>query len=145
MNKKAQPVALATLSGLFLLLDQGLKFLARTNQGFQWTVFDGWLGWEYLANPGVAFGLPIPNTIILFITPLILLGLFTLYGKKKRSPWYSAGLFLIVFGAVSNYIDRILFGVTIDYLRFFTSIINIADVMIVLGAGLLIMNEGKKR
>ena len=33
-----------------------------------------------------------------------------------------------------HFIDRILFSATIDYLRIFTGVINIADILIVLGA-----------
>ena len=42
-------------------------------------------------------------------------------------------LILIISGALSNFIDRILFGATIDYIRIFTGVINLADVMIVVG------------
>jgi len=38
-----------------------------------------------------------------------------------------------------------LLGITIDYFRIITSIFNIADVMIIVGAGLLIIEEYKNK
>jgi len=48
-------------------------------------------------------------------------------------------------GALSNLIDRVLFSITIDYLRIFTSVINIADIMIVAGVVLLVLSEISKK
>jgi len=56
---------------------------------------------------------------------------------------YHISLGLILFGALSNYIDRVLFGATIDYIRLFTAVINLADVMIVGGVGLLLVKSYK--
>lgn len=144
MYHKGHTIAAVIIGGLFLLADQWLKFFARTNPFFDWQP-SRWFGWDYFENPGVAFGLPIPNAVLLIITPIILLGLAWWFGKKKRDRRYVLGFSLILFGAISNYIDRMLFGVTIDYLRFFTSVINLADVMIVCGAGLLLLCETNKK
>ena len=67
------------------------------------------------------------------------------HNNKKRTLLFSFGIYLIVAGAISNLIDRILFTITIDYFRIVTSIINLADVMIVVGAGMLIFVEMKKK
>lgn len=156
-------------SGLFLLLDQILKYFARLNPDYTYYLWRPWLGWEYFGNTGVAFSLPIPNWLIIIFTPFILLGLiFWFMSLRGSAHWRSRSnpkevgdcfatlrsarndrltlaIFLILAGALSNYFDRILFGVTIDYLRILTSIINLADVMIVGGVILLLMkNENKK-
>lgn len=51
------------------------------------------------------------------------------------------GASLLIAGALSNLIDRTVYGFTIDYIRMFTSIFNLADLSIVVGAILLLKNE----
>ena len=82
---------------------------------------------------------------MIFVTPLILLGLAVLLLKTFHKQPNCAGAYvLIIGGAVSNYIDRVLFGFTIDYIRLFTGVINIGDIMIIIGAILLILYEKKE-
>ncbi len=131
--------------GLFLIvLDQLLKYSARRHPTYTWYIIDPWLGWELFLNPGIAFGLPFPNTILLIVTPLIVFGLSLCIITKAISRRAMAGLMLIIAGAISNYIDRMLFVATIDYIRIATSIINLADFYIVLGAILLIPPKKNK-
>ena len=137
------------IGGFFLLADQLLKSVARTNPDFEYYIIGKWLGWEYMANPGIAFSLPFPNWLLVLITPLIIFGLIVWLIKlssKKSSISYLLSLILIIFGALSNFIDRVLFAATIDYLRVLTGVINLADVGIVAGAGMLVVEGwGTKR
>ena len=101
-----------------------------------------WLGWEYFANHGIAFSLPIPNAFLIIVTPFILLGILLLLPKQKRLlPAF--GLILVTAGAISNFIDRLLYGVTIDYLHIATSVFNLGDVVIVVGAILFASKQRK--
>lgn len=132
-------LVISITSGFFLFfLDQTLKVFARAHPTFAWYLWQPWLGWEYFANPGVAFGLPIPNALLIIITPLILLYLLHLLFTKPQSWSMKWGITLIVTGALSNFIDRVVFGVTIDYIRILTSVLNLGDLMIVVGAMLLL-------
>ena len=147
-NQKIRIIIFLLISGFFLFVDQFLKYFARNNTDFTYYLYKPWLGWEYFTNSGIAFSLPFPNAILIIFTPLIILGLAILLikqCKKKKSctSLFSLGLLLIIFGAISNFIDRIIFEVTIDYIRLITSVINIADVMIVFGAGLVVFGEWK--
>ncbi|PIZ94568.1 MAG: hypothetical protein COX81_03265 [Candidatus Magasanikbacteria bacterium CG_4_10_14_0_2_um_filter_37_12] len=145
MGKKIHLTNMVLLGGFFLLLDQYLKHLARTNPDHAYYLWKNWLGWEYFTNPGIAFSLPFPNILLIIITPLIIIGLFHFLSKvKNKNSSFYLGILLIVAGAISNLIDRVIFSTTIDYLRIFTSIINTADVMIVLGAIILVLNSSKK-
>lgn len=141
---------LVGMGGFFLLVDQILKFFARSEPDFEYHIFGKWLGWEYLANPGIAFSLPFPNWLLVLITPIIILGL-VLWSIKAWSKnhvshiTYHISLILIISGALSNFIDRILFSATIDYLLVFTGVINLADVMIVVGAGMMIVGGFRRR
>lgn len=124
--------------GLFLILtDQTLKYLARTNQaaGLTWKNL---IGWEFFANSGIAFNIPFPAIVLNILTPLIIFYLIVLLLKSDKNKFRFLALTLIISGALSNYLDRILFGVTIDYLRFFTSIINLADIIILIGVVILL-------
>lgn len=144
MKIKDHLISYTLISGLFLLLDQVLKYLARTNSDFTFYLWKPILGWEYFANPGIAFSIPIPNWLIILITPIILILFIGLILKsKKKTKIFYFSLFLIIAGAISNFIDRILFSATIDYLRILTGIINLADVMIVVGTGIILWREWK--
>ncbi|MBP9760781.1 MAG: signal peptidase II [Candidatus Magasanikbacteria bacterium] len=130
------------ISGFFLFLDQVCKYLVRQDVSFAWYIIDHIFGWEYFANPGVAFGIPIPNTVIIILTPLLLFGLLYYFIHTTHTNCVSIlGGSLIILGAISNFIDRVLFGVTIDYIRIFTSVANIADGMIIAGVLLFLYDQ----
>jgi len=146
IRPKAHVIIPIIISGFFLLIDQLLKFLARTNSTNTGYIWKPWLGWEYFENIGIAFGLPLPQIITLIVSPIIILGIIIWWIKKIQETFlFYLGNALIIGGALSNLIDRILFSITIDYFRFFTSVINIADIMIVTGVVLLASNEINKK
>lgn len=144
--KGSRPIAcvLVGMGGFFLLIDQLLKWVARSEPDFQYYIFGKWLGWEYMANPGIAFSLPFPNWLVVLVTPPIIFGMILWLMKsfqKKSSISYFLSLIFIISGALSNFIDRVLFAATIDYLRILTGVINLADVMIVAGVGMLLLRK----
>lgn len=143
--KKKVHVIISIISGLFLILDQWLKFFASSNPYFTKYLIDPWLGWSYFKNPGIAFGIPVPQVVIIPITLIILISAFWYLLHKEKNTLSTLYIILIIFGAISNLIDRILFSATIDYLRIITSVINLADVMIIVGAFLLLLEEIKKK
>ncbi|MEK7632944.1 MAG: signal peptidase II [Patescibacteria group bacterium] len=86
-------------------------------------------------NPGITFDIPVPISIVAFVTVGILLFLI-----DRASASYSSdsavtlSAIAVIAGATNNLVDRIVHGFTTDYLMFFsTSIINGSDVLIVLG------------
>ena len=129
------------VGGFLFLVDQVLKYLARVNPDFAYYIWKPWFGWEVFLNNGIAFSLPFPNWLIILITPVLLLLLIVWARDKKRGQLFYFGVSLIVAGAVSNFVDRVLWGATIDYLRILTGVINLADVGIVIGASLLLIKE----
>ncbi|MBT4120877.1 MAG: signal peptidase II [Candidatus Magasanikbacteria bacterium] len=146
MKNKIRLTIYIFVSGFFLFLDQVLKYFARSNSEFSFYVWKNWLGWEYFENAGIAFSIPFPGWLVVLLTPIVLLLVFVWIGKmKNKNHWVYLATFLIFSGAISNFIDRILFGFTIDYLRLFTGVINIADVVIVVGAGILVLGELRRR
>ncbi len=137
---------IAILGGIFLLLDQGLKYLANTYPSFSLYIWKPWFGWEFFPNPGIAFSLPFPQFILIIGTPIVLFWLYYIIIKEeKKNRLAMPGLIFIVYGALSNFIDRLMFGYTIDYLRIFTGIINLADIMIIIGVVALLLGEKHRK
>lgn len=144
--KKTVPLVLLA-NGLFFVLDQYFKFVARTSPEFTLYLWKPWLGWEYFENLGIAFSAPVPQIATLLLTPIIV-AMVLVYAYKKRkqgSVLLFLGVSLIITGALSNLVDRLLLHVTIDYLRVLTMVINVADVMIVSGAGIVLLSEKRNK
>lgn len=133
------------ISGLFLLLDQIIKYFFVHHPQFSWYLIKPWLGLEYFENPGIAFGLQVPNFLILLLTPFVLLIILLFFFKNSPSSKKSWALALLLAGAISNFTDRIFFDFTVDYIRIFTSILNIADILIVVGVLLLALDEIREK
>lgn len=136
-DRKNQLVRAVFTSLGLVTIDQLCKALALRVPDFSFYLINPWLGWEFFLNPGVAFGIPIPGQVMTMITPPIVIFLFWQLTKKYNEPktLFSelCGLVLIIFGAASNLIDRMVINYTVDYLRLFYSVINLADIMIVCG------------
>lgn len=92
----------------------------------------GTVRFELFENPGIAFSLPVPLSIVTPLTAVLLLGIS--YGlitiKDTRSRLFLTSAFL---GATSNLIDRLLHNFTTDYIIIHRLAINIADILIVIG------------
>jgi len=65
--------------------------------------------------------------------------------KENKNKFLFLSWCLILNGAVSNLIDRIAYGYVVDYFDFVTGIINIADVMIVVGLGIYLFTSLKPK
>ena len=95
---------------------------------------------QAVRNSGIAFGINLPNfiLIILFIiTSLILvpwlIKLWTIGQHLQASL-----VWLIILGASSNIIDRIKFGFVVDYINLkIWPVFNIADIIIVISVAVL--------
>lgn len=130
------------VGGLFVLIDLIFKQLAL----FFWTkpifLFDN-IGWTPTLNPGIAFSLPMHNFLTIFLTVLTLLFFVYLLTQTKIF-LANFGLILTIFGAVSNLLDRIFYQHIIDYLQFYISVFNIADILIVVGVGLYLLSFNRR-
>lgn len=106
----------------------------------------GWrfFGFERFHNMGIAFGIPLP---LWLVVPLTFLFLITLAIWVKKIDTSTAKLaFLVIFvGALSNAFDRVTYGFTIDYLRVINAIINIADLFVIIGIGLLVSEQSSTK
>lgn len=92
-------------------------------------------------NPELKVGLLIIFPVIVMMIMLIV----TLF-EAKQNNWVLFGLTLIIGGGLSNLLDRILYGSVTDFLHldlviFKTGIFNVADMSILLGAGIVIYHS----
>ena len=124
-------------NGLFLLTDQILKWEAF----YHWTtpnLIFPYFGWQLFLNKGVAFGLPLSNSLTIAITlPMIGLIAYLLYKELTKKESFTPNLLLawsmVLVGSVSNLLDRIVYHQVIDYFIIGTAIINISDILIIGG------------
>ncbi|MDO8499060.1 MAG: signal peptidase II [bacterium] len=132
MKPGARTVILFAVNGLFLLLDRIFKIKALLDQGsdarFNYQLF----AWHPFFNYGVAFGIRLPPLLTICSTVAVIILLVILVYRDSR-PTSRFALSIIITGAISNLYDRIAFGYTVDYLSFFTAVINFADIGIVTG------------
>lgn len=95
---------------------------------------------RYSANPDMAFGIPMPKVAILGLTLAVLLVVSYYFVKFYRdariaSVWAAN---LIIWGAVSNFYDRLKYGHVVDYINFGNlTVFNISDALIVVGVVIL--------
>ncbi len=140
-------------SGFFVGLDQTCKYLSL-HAWNEPNLINHWLGWRPFLNPGIAFSLPLPNWLIISLSVPIISLLFSLFLKHWRlahisvshpvSSLYLWAIALLCGGALSNLFDRIVYHHTVDYIMIFTSIFNIADLLILLGGVLYYANFSKR-
>ena len=126
----------------FLLLDQFVKYLVRTNMelGKSFPIIFGIFHLTYIENPGAAFGILANRRLLFLLLTIIIVGvMFYLYfqlRQKKSLTAFSLGL--VISGALGNFIDRFFRGTVTDLfdLRIWP-IFNIADICICVGLALL--------
>lgn len=132
---------------IIILLDQIIKiYISNTLYNSSKVLIKGLLNFTYVENIGGAFGIG-NNVIILIIvnTILILLLLKFITSKiNEISTHLLVPITSIVAGGIGNLIDRIFKGYVIDYIDinplFKYPIFNFADMCIVLGSALVIIN-----
>lgn len=130
---------LATLA--FFVLDRWLKSLVLS--GYHNRIIS--VNYNY----HMAFGLKLINQnwliwLIVFILLILIFGIVKLYRVAQPSSRliHIFGFTLIAAGAISNLWDRLVYGYVVDCINLdFWPIFNLADVMIVIGAGVVLLVE----
>ena len=139
-------------AALILILDQILKFLFYNKELLKenFILIKGVL---YIVPPsqnqGIVFGL-LQNYGRFFIIPSLVIVTFILFSYLKtdnKQTLLQWGILLILAGALSNLIDRLIYGCVIDYLLLnkFPYSFNLADSSILAGVGLIMINIVKNK
>jgi len=128
---------------IVFLLDQGSKLAVQTAMyhGESIAVFPPVFYFTYVMNPGAAFGLLAHRSTLFIIVGLLLVGGVLLAYKRLAAGRVvvKTGLGLVVGGALGNLVDRLRYGMVVDFLDFHWRGIhwpafNLADVFVVCAA-----------
>lgn len=145
--------SLGQIVGIVLLLvaiDQAIKAWVVAHMAYlEERPLLPFLSLLHARNTGAAFSMfSGSGKLFLVGVPLVIMGLiaFMLYRTTDEERWSRLGLVMILGGAVGNVIDRAWLGYVVDYVYFHTpiwsfAIFNFADMMITLGAGMVILQE----
>ncbi|MFP4514938.1 MAG: signal peptidase II [Parcubacteria group bacterium] len=135
-------IAIVILLAIFFLFDRYLKQVAINNNP-NLNLIGEHLKFTFSRNFNIAFSLPISGPVLNTIIVIIILGLiFYMINliKKKYSYIIILPLIALTLGAISNALDRLIYGYVIDYLEVLNfTILNIADILISLSAFTLII------
>ncbi|MFH0853788.1 MAG: signal peptidase II [bacterium] len=123
-----------------LALDSWFKWLV--NNGARWPNQEAWFEFGFYPNPDFIGSIELPSRAIIGISVVILFCviILTAYSIVRHYPQMIVGGVWIILGGFSNLFDRVCFGWAVDYFGFDYNIpvFNLADVMILIGVGLLL-------
>lgn len=107
------------ISAVIVLLDQATKaaVLQFMHRQESIALFGDWLRLTFTENPGMAFGLTIGPPGMVTVLSIIATCLVAAYVYQVRNdyPPYRWSLALILGGALGNIIDRVFYGILLDY------------------------------
>ena len=127
---------------LVFVLDQLVKYMVRANfsLGESLPVVKGFFHLTYILNPGAAFGIFAHKQFFFVFMAVLFMGV-AVYCRKKIAACsfiMRFGIAILVGGAAGNLLDRVLLGAVVDFFDFrIWPVFNIADIAIVLGAGIV--------
>ena len=125
---------------LVFVLDRFLKLLAFFYEP-NFKIFIDFFRFSFAVNYGLAFSINFPTEILLFLYLLGFFGLGVILLKTFTRIRYCASILFILCGAFSNFLDRLFLGYVIDYFAVFNlNVFNLADLMILIGAGMFLKN-----
>ncbi len=131
-----------------VILDMVTKLMVQSSLALHEsiTVIKGFFYITYAQNTGAAWSLFSGRVgILTFISLLGVLGFMWLYKSTKANEKYERfAISLMIAGTLGNFFDRLFFGYVRDFLDFIIfgydfPIFNVADVALVIGVGLLIL------
>jgi signal peptidase II len=110
---------------------------------------------EYVENSGAFLSLgadwpqAVKTTFFTVVTGCMLLIAGGVLIRRRAVGWSAFGSTLFLAGAASNWIDRVNYGSVVDFLNIGvghlrTGVFNVADVAIMLGAGIVVLSEFHK-
>ena len=102
----------------------------------------GVLRFSYVENPGAAWGMLADHRWVFMVFSVIAIVVIVIYLVRRDPPFtLFLSLSLILSGGIGNMIDRTFRGVVVDFIEFYLfpfPVFNVADCLVVVGAGLLV-------
>ena len=128
-------------------LDQITKYLIIENMtlGQSIPLWEGVLHITYVINRGAAFSMLSGQRWVFLIissVAIAVMGAFLIFTKNSRPIWLYS-LSMIISGGIGNMIERIYLGYVTDFIDFTLinfAIFNVADSLVCIGAGLLLLD-----
>lgn len=132
---------------ILFIIDRTSKYLALNKLPGRGVYFFKYLEFKLYTNNGIAWGLKLPQFIIFSLIIIIIIFLFYFLLQKikenKNSQIFCLGM--IIIGAISNLIDRIIYPGVIDFIQIgIWPNFNLADTFITIGAIIFIFLNIKK-
>ena len=131
--------------------DQITKYIVdkTLNFGTGYPIIKNFFYFTYVHNYGAAWGM-LEGEINLFFTVSLIAAVGIVYYFLKSLPYQQLtryGLVLVFSGMIGNLVDRMIFGYVRDFIDFIIfgynfPVFNIADIAIVVGVGLLVLDVG---
>lgn len=132
----------STLAVLFFITDRVMKKIILDN-----TIlfnFKNLASIKLVKNYYIALSIPLHGLFLNILITIIIFSILLFSLKLIKDNKYAKAFFLtlVILGALSNLIDRILFGFVVDYISILSfPVFNIADSMICCGLLLFIIND----
>ncbi|MFQ6861988.1 MAG: signal peptidase II [Beduini sp.] len=148
--KKTELVIYPIFIVVMIVLDQITKIIAQSVLPFGGTgvkVIDRFFYFTYMTNYGGAWSLFEGHTWIFVIAAVVAVGAlgYFFFKTKPEDKFARFGFALVIAGAIGNCLDRIMLGFVRDFVDLIIfgydfPIFNIADICIVLGVFLIILD-----
>ena len=136
-----------------LILDQWTKYHIRTHMSLHRSlpIIPGFFDLVYVLNKGGAFGILsshspfLRSLVFISFSFMAVLALFILYWRASQGHFMRFGIALLMSGALGNLIDRLRWGMVVDFLDFYVGryhwpAFNVADMAICIGLGLVFLD-----
>lgn len=133
---------------ILIVFDQWTKYMVLTyiKPVDSIPLIPGVLSFTYLENRGAVWGIMQGQIPILIVSTIIILAvvlyIFSKIPDTKKYIWLRIIAILITSGAIGNFIDRVFRRYVVDFIYFSLidfPIFNVADMYVVIAAGLLIL------
>ncbi len=149
MHPKLKIAIVGSVPGMAFLVDRLTKIFARglvvtTGTPLRTGIIDTVVH----ENHGIVANLPVPIPVIIATTIVILLVIIAAWvvALAGRHLAEAVALGLIIGAAASNLMDRMLYGFVYDWILLFgRSAVNAADILIVMGAVLYLVEVGRRK
>ena len=103
----------------------------------------GILRFSYVENPGAAWGMLSNHRWVFMVFSAVAIAVIAIYLIRRDPPLLlCVSLSLILSGGIGNMIDRTFRGSVVDFIEFYLfsfPVFNVADCLVVIGSGLLIL------
>lgn len=129
-------------AAVLALLDQLSKQAIEEHLHSTTDILGNFFKLEYSQNTGIAFGIPIPQTLLLIIiiTMIVVIAVFASKELNLKKNISKISIALILGGAIGNLIDRLTRGYVVDFIAIGKwPNFNLADTYICVAVLLLIL------